>query len=174
MYVTLNTINDLVMSWVWTSSHCICSKACFHKLNSLQHDSMSWYMVGLTPNVLYGHDMVMNSSLWPLWHQFGWFLDWFNYSSCSCSSLLCHATWRVLIQQSCFLINSNMEVCSQPVYTGTSPWTHAWHLSPLRFKGSISWTLFFCWSYVPMISNWFEKLDNTQTQHILNIHYWNF
>ena len=46
------------------------------------------------------HNMVVIGSLWPLWDRFGWYIDCFNYSSCSCSCMLCPAMWIILIQQS--------------------------------------------------------------------------
>ena len=60
------------------------------------------------------------------------------------------------------------------VYRGTGPRTKTWHLSPLRFRGSISWTCFYVDPNVQMISNWAESLHDTWTQHILNIYCWNF
>lgn len=45
-------------------------------------------------NILCDHNLVVNSLLWPLWHQFGWFLDYFNHSTCSCSRSECYVMRR--------------------------------------------------------------------------------
>ena len=57
------------------------------------------YWKPLISHVLCVHHLVVSSLLWPLWHYFIWFSDCINYSTCSCSNLLCSATWIILIQQ---------------------------------------------------------------------------
>ena len=92
----------------------------------------------LIPNVLYNHNMVVSNSLQPLWHKFGWFLHNFTYSSCSCSSLLCFATWIILIQHSRLFLDQFKygSVLSTTLHWNRSP-NKTWHLSPLRFSGNI-------------------------------------
>ena len=61
--------------------------------------SLVWEFEGLgvlgylIPHVLCDHTMVVTNSFWPLWHQLRWFLDCFNYSSCSCLGMLCLVMW---------------------------------------------------------------------------------
>ena len=73
-------------------------------------------------------------------------------------------------KSSIFLINSNMGMCSQSVYTGTGPWTHAWCLSPPRFRGNVGWTCFFYWSLCANDSQLIWKLawhsNTTYPKHL--------
>ena len=134
-------------------------------------DQGRWVLI---PNILCDHNLVVNNLLWPLWHQFGWILDCFNYSFCSCWGLLCPTTWIIYI--SYLLITLNMGVCSQMVYSGTNPQMPTWHLSLCSLGASnakhvLLLLLIPIWEMFP---NWFENLHDIQIQHILNIYNWNF
>lgn len=52
----------------------------------------------LTPNVLCDHNWLWATQFDPFDTKFLWFIGCFKHSSCSCSSLLCYATWIILIK----------------------------------------------------------------------------
>ena len=58
---------------------------------SLESGPTGPWFTWLTLNILCDHHLVVNNSLWPLWHRFRWFrpLHLFKFRI----RMLCHATW---------------------------------------------------------------------------------
>ena len=112
------TSSDLVPKWAETN----CDKVLgvggggFTHKTRVRHLLLQHAYDMLIPNVPCGHNIGTNNALWPLGHRTIWFMDCFNYSSCSCLCVLC----PIMNIVSCVGLFSIMGVCYEPIYSKTS------------------------------------------------------
>ena len=108
------------------------------------------------------------STLWPLCHEFRWFLDCLNYSSCLCFrlALSCHVDSFDLTKSIIYGLIQTRE-CALNWFIMESVHEHLLDICHLRNLGACNYLGGKHIPYVQMILNWCEKWHNTQMQCIL-------
>jgi hypothetical protein len=133
-----------------------------------------------TPNLLCDHNLVMNRSLWTLWHEIWWLLDCFNklllfmfrfdmsnhldiLYSIKLGFLGSIQIWECALN--CFIM--------EPVQERMLDISHLCSLGTTYPKDVFFFTNNLN-PYVQMISKWYGNLQDIQTQHIINVFHWRF